>query len=304
MDPILIDADVLGSHLTVESYAFFMGLAAVAVMLVSWFVLARLDLPVRSGLGVLVLALVAIPVGARLLAVVSRPQYYLDNPDQVLTRELVGFSLMGGLLLAVGVGLLACRRTGIDPWRLADAFAPGLFVGLAVMRIGCFLAGCCFGVESTLPWAVQFPYGSPAFQHSQGGEADGSFGLFGIVTAATVHPTQLYELVGSLGAAGLAGYLLHRRVTPGVAFLSAVIVFCLARLGNHFLRATSSTDELPYLAYPVLYIAIALIAAALIRRRLGSAAASGHTTLLDATMGRAFQPPRRSHEERISAAGL
>ena len=129
MDPILIDTDVLGSHLTVESYAFFMGLAAVAVMLVSWFVLARLHLPVRSGLGILAVSMLAIPVGARLLAVVSRPEYYLDNPDQVLTRELVGFSLMGGLLLALAVGLVACRRLGVAPWRLADAVTPGLFVG-------------------------------------------------------------------------------------------------------------------------------------------------------------------------------
>ncbi len=149
-----------------------MGLAAVTIVLVSWFVLARLRLPVRSGLGILALVLVSIPIGARLLNVITKPQYYLENPDQILTRELVGFSLMGGLVLAVAVGLLACRRTGLDPWRLADAFTPGLFVGLAVMRIGCFLAGCCFGVESTVPWAVQFPYGSPAFQRSQGGEAD------------------------------------------------------------------------------------------------------------------------------------
>ncbi len=275
MDPILIDTDVLGSHLTVESYAFFMGLAAVAVMLVSWFVLARLHLPVRSGLGILAVSLLAIPVGARLLAVVSRPQYYLDNPDQVLTRELVGFSLMGGLLLALAVGLVACRRLGVAPWRLADAVTPGLFVGLAVMRVGCFLAGCCFGVESTLPWAVQFPYGSPAFQQGQGGEADGSFGLFSIVTAPTVHPTELYELIASLAAAGVAGYLLHRGARPGVAFLSATIVFCVARLGNHFVREPSATDELPYLSYPVLYISLVVVATILLRRRSESTTRPG-----------------------------
>ena len=270
MDPILIDTDVLGAHLTVESYAFFMGLAAVVTVLVSWFVLARLDLPVRSGLGILALALVSIPIGARLLNVITKPQYYLESPDQVLTRELVGFSLMGGLLLAGAVGVLACRRAGVDPWRLADALTPGLFVGLAVMRIGCFLAGCCFGVESTVPWAVQFPYGSPAFQRSQGGEADGTFGLFSVVTAPTVHPTELYELLACLAAAGLAGYLLHRRAAPGVGFLSATIVFSLARLGNHFLREPSATDELPYLAYPALYVALLLLATMLLRHRLAS----------------------------------
>ena len=305
MDPILIDTQLLGSTLTVESYAFFMGLAAVVIVLVSWPVLVRLSVPAGRGLGILALAIVSIPVGARLLNVLTKPHYYLENPDQVLTRELVGFSLMGGLLLAVVVGLVGCRIAGIDPWRLADACTPGLLVGLAVMRVGCFLAGCCFGEESTLPWAVQFPYGSPAFQNGQAGESDGAFGLFGIVSAPTVHPTQLYELVASLAAAGLAGWLLHRRAAPGVAFLSAVIVFCVARLGNHVLRAPSSTDELPYLAYPVLYVAIALVAAALLRKRLDAdTAASGHDARVGATMRRALVPTRRPHEERASTADL
>ena len=267
MDPVLIDTELLGQPLLIESYAFFMGMAVVTAILVSWFVLARLRLPVTRGLGVLALMLVSIPVGARLLNIASKPHYYLEHPDLFVTRELVGFSLMGGLLLAIPVGILASRRAGIDPWRLADAVTPGLFIGLAVMRVGCFLAGCCFGVESTLPWAVEFPYGSPAQQNSLQGEQTGTFGLFDFVTTPTVHPTQVYELVASLGAAALAGYLLYRRLRPGVAFLSATIVFCLARLANHFLRVPSPTDEIPYLAYPILYVVLAVTAAILLSSR-------------------------------------
>ena len=266
MDPVLIDTEVAGWPLTVESYAFFMGLGAAVALLVTWLVLRRVGLPVRPGLGILALTLVSIPVGARLLNIASKPGYYADHPDLMWTPEPLGFSLMGGLLLAVAMGTFACRRTRIDPWRLADAAAPGVLVGLAVMRVGCFLAGCCFGEESTLPWAVQFPYGSPAFEHYQAQGAVREISLFSLVTTPTVHPTQLYELVGSLAAAGLAAYLLHRKAAPGVAFLSAALAFCVTRLANHVLRVPSATDEIPDLAYPLLYLVLIVGAAAFLRR--------------------------------------
>jgi phosphatidylglycerol:prolipoprotein diacylglycerol transferase len=43
-----------------------------------------------------------------------------------------------------------------------DIIAPSAALGLAIGRIGCFLNGCCYGTTSELPWAVQFPLGSPA----------------------------------------------------------------------------------------------------------------------------------------------
>jgi phosphatidylglycerol:prolipoprotein diacylglycerol transferase len=273
VDPVLIDTDLLGQRLLVESYDLFMGLAAAAVLLVGWSFLVRLRLPVKAGLAVLALMLLSIPVGARALNILSKPAYYADHPDLYLTRELVGFSLIGGLLLAAVVGIIACRYVRIDPWRMADAVTPGLLVGVAVIRIGCFLAGCCYGLESELPWAVQFPYGSPAHQYYLG-SSDG-FSLFEIAAAPTVHPTQVYEMVACLAIAAFAAYLLRRRLPPGVAFLAATIAFCLARLANHFVRVPSPTDAIPYLAYPALYVVLILGAVILLRRRLALPRADG-----------------------------
>lgn len=76
MYPVLIDTEIFGQELLVESYAFFMALGVVAALLVSWFVLARLRLPITRGLAVLALVLLSIPIGARLLNILSKPQYY------------------------------------------------------------------------------------------------------------------------------------------------------------------------------------------------------------------------------------
>ena len=39
---------------------------------------------------------------------------------------------------------------------MLDAFAPGIAIGHAIGRIGCFAAGCCWGTECDLPWSVTF----------------------------------------------------------------------------------------------------------------------------------------------------
>jgi len=68
-------------------------------------------------------------------------------------------SLIGGLL---GFGaFLRLRKLPLLP--MLDLLTPGMLLGLALGRVGCFLNGCCFGGPCELPWAVRFPVGSPPF---------------------------------------------------------------------------------------------------------------------------------------------
>lgn len=74
-----------------------------------------------------------------------------------------GLEVYGGLIAVVVLTLLYLwwSRESIR-WYL-DIMAPSAALGMAVGRIGCFLNGCCFGgVCEPLPWAVRFPFGSPA----------------------------------------------------------------------------------------------------------------------------------------------
>ncbi|MCH7813797.1 MAG: prolipoprotein diacylglyceryl transferase, partial [Planctomycetes bacterium] len=101
-----------------------------------------------------------------------------------------GLEYYGGLLGAIGGSLLylrfiarfraegddqAARPKRRPSLRLyMDIVAPAAMLGLAFGRAGCFLNGCCWGglcvreaegvIEPALPWALQFPFGSPAHQ--------------------------------------------------------------------------------------------------------------------------------------------
>jgi len=97
--------------------------------------------------------------------------------------------LMGGALLAI----IGAKVHRIDVGTFAKNVAPGLAVGQAFGRIGCFLVGDDYGKVTDVPWGVAFPKGAPP-------------------TLDTVHPTQLYEVIWLLPIAGLLWQ--RRRTSP------------------------------------------------------------------------------------------
>ncbi len=68
-------------------------------------------------------------------------------------------SVWGGFLLAVPTALIYCRLRKISFRRLADIIAPPMVAGLFLGKIGCFLAGCCWGkpTPAQSPWGIMFP---------------------------------------------------------------------------------------------------------------------------------------------------
>jgi phosphatidylglycerol:prolipoprotein diacylglycerol transferase len=66
-------------------------------------------------------------------------------------------SLIGGAIAA----LIFIARHRLPVLAMGDLMAPSIVLGMAVGRIGCYFNGCCFGGACELPWAVQFPFGSP-----------------------------------------------------------------------------------------------------------------------------------------------
>lgn len=109
------------------------------------------------------ISLIFMAVGARSFYVI----HYWDtqfkyNPGQIFNLRSGGFEFYGGLLGAFIPSVLYIWYKGLSLRLWTDLVAPSLLFGMGVGRIGCFLAGCCYGAPcgAHLPWAVQFPYGS------------------------------------------------------------------------------------------------------------------------------------------------
>jgi phosphatidylglycerol:prolipoprotein diacylglycerol transferase len=106
-----------------------------------------------------------------------------------------GGIVLYGSLLGAAIAFLTYRAFRPFPIRpTLDAIAPSMALGLALGRIGCFLNGCCYGDPCTLPWAVQFPRHSPAW------EAEVTRGMLppSAETSLPLHPTQIYSAIDGL----------------------------------------------------------------------------------------------------------
>src|SRR5580658_2570952 len=160
-------------------------LVAVAFLTALW--LAG-KLAARAGLNVddvtnlgIYCALAAI-VGAKLMMFLVDFSYYKDHPREILSLSSLqaGGVFYGGLIAGLAVSWWYMRKTRLPALKTADVFAPAIALGHGIGRLGCFSAGCCWGVECHLPWAVTFH--SPVAHE-----------LVGVPLGQALHPTQLYE---------------------------------------------------------------------------------------------------------------
>jgi len=134
--------------------------------------------------------LVSSLIGVRGLYVLTHLDQFTGQWLKVFAFKEGGLTLYGGIGLALLAGWFFCRRRGLNYLQAADISIPVVALGIGITRIGCFLAGCCYGQPCDLPWAVRFPLGAPAVQQ------------YGPVA---VHPAQLY---GSLGGFTIFALLL------------------------------------------------------------------------------------------------
>ena len=176
----------------------------------------------------LVLLILAI-VGGRGLFVMTHWSEYAKDLWGIFRLWEGGLMLYGGYILAIVGGIAYVRRTGLSLWKIADAAAPAMALGIGIGRLGCFLNGCCFGLPTSLPWGVQFPSDSYA-----------SYTFPGM----HIHPSQLYL---ALAGIGLFLVLLRLDRTPrfdGWLFWTAVAVDAVLRFGIDFTRYYDQTSFL------------------------------------------------------------
>ncbi len=115
--------------------------------------------------------------GGRALFVLTHWSDYAPDPLAIFRLWEGGLMLYGGYILAIAGGIVYVRRAKIPVWRVADAVAPSMALGVGIGRLGCFMNGCCYGLPTTLPWGIHFPPDSAPSYHFGG---------------LPLHPSQLY----------------------------------------------------------------------------------------------------------------
>jgi phosphatidylglycerol:prolipoprotein diacylglycerol transferase len=183
---------------------------------------SRLDQEAVLNLGIYC-ALAGI-VGAKLLMIVLDPAIR-DNWHEIFslsTLQAAGI-FYGGFLAALAMAVFYMRRRYLPVLKTMDVFAPGLAVGHAIGRLGCFSAGCCWGLPTRLPWAVTFT--------SQRAKE-----LVGVPLGEPLHPTQLYESLGELIIFAALYFLFLRPHREGSIIILYFVLYGTLRFLVEFVR--------------------------------------------------------------------
>ena len=197
----------------ITSFGVLVALGALAGMFVFQRELRRAGLP-GDAINAALAGVLGGLAGAKLIWAI---EFHRTAPFLDLLLSRGGLSWFGGLAGGLAAGLTTLRRYRVPLVRGLAAASPGLALGHAIGRVGCFLVGDDYGSPSTLPWAVAFPKGLPP-------------------TDVPVHPTQLYEAVPLV----IIAWLLvrwRRHGVPDAVVLSRYLVLAGAtRFAIEFVR--------------------------------------------------------------------
>ncbi|HEY0006329.1 MAG TPA: prolipoprotein diacylglyceryl transferase [Pyrinomonadaceae bacterium] len=215
----------------INTYGVLLALAFLCALITASKLAARDGLPRERIYDLGLWMLLAALVGSKVLMFWTEP-VYREHPMQLLSLDFLrsGGVFYGGFLGAVLIGYFLIRYYRLPWWKTADAFAPGIALGQAIGREGCFAAGCCWGKPTTLPWGVRFT--------ELGHE------ITGVPVDSALHPTQLYESFATFLLFIFLVWLHKRKRFSGQVILAYAVLYGLTRFLVEFLRDDPRGDIL------------------------------------------------------------
>ncbi|CUP74342.1 prolipoprotein diacylglyceryl transferase [Clostridium baratii] len=168
-------------------------------------------------LNLIIITVIAGALGGKLLFIITEFKDILNNPE-ILLNFGNGFVIYGAIILgALGLYLYS-RKCKYDSLQLLDLAAPSLALAQGFGRIGCFLAGCCYGRETHLPIGVIFPADSLA------------------ESGVPLLPTQIFSSIFDFALAAFLFWYSRKKRKNGKVLASYIIIYSIGRFIVEFLR--------------------------------------------------------------------
>lgn len=157
-------------------------------------------------------------IGAKLLYFVTEADSIIKNPSNILDMLTSGFVVYGAILGGVAGAYIYCRVKNREFMKYFDLLVPSLALAQGFGRIGCFLAGCCYGKETTSPIGV-------VFKNSLYAPSD-----------VKLIPTQLISSVGDFVIAAVLIIAARKNRKEGYVAGLYMILYSIGRFLVEFLR--------------------------------------------------------------------
>jgi len=236
---------ILFEFLGLPIYAFGTAIA-IAFAFAAWHIRKLAMKEGMKGEGVIDAAIVGMLsaiIGARLFFVFQPTEWtthFSRTPLEILRIWNGGLTFYGGLLACFVAVPFVFRHHKMPFWPVADCFAPSVAIGHGIVRLGCFMNGCCYGKPAT--WGIVMPE----------------------VDALARQPSQLYESGAGILIFGFVLWLHPRRRFNGQTILSYLLLYAVSRFLIEMSRDDPGRGGLgPFSTSQWVAVGVAVIAGAL-----------------------------------------
>ena len=218
MDPNMIDLG--GFVLTWHGFFAFVAVVVAVVLVARWARQQQIveDVVYSTAIWVIIGGI----LGARIVHVIDRWDFYGDNPAEIIAIWSGGIALYGAILGGFVGGAIYARLQRYPLGRLADITAPALLIAQSIGRIGDIINGEHLAKTTSLSWG--FVYTHPDSLSNQ---------VYGLLAT---HPVVLYEILWNMAVLGVV-WLLRGRIKPdGMLFALYLSLYSFGRFFISFLR--------------------------------------------------------------------
>ena len=236
MHPILLK---LGP-ISVYSYGVMVALGFAIATILIYNRAARFNVDKNKIMDLAIIMLVSGIIGARLVFIILNLRYYISNPLEILNLARGGLVWYGGFLSALAATIFYIRKNNLDFWTVTDLVCPYVVLAQAFGRIGCFLNGCCYGIEvpPNYPFAVCYP-----------------------LESVSRFPSQIYSAIALFLIFIILILWQERRRFKGEVFLGYCMLYSFKRLLIEFFRGDNPRIFFGLTISQVMSIGVLLMAA-------------------------------------------
>lgn len=202
---------------TIHGYGLMIALGILACIAMGMYRAKKKGMKDEAVLDIAIIGVLCGFVGAKLLYVIVEFDRFLENPLTVLGSE--GFVVYGGIIAGVFSAVLYCRKKNLIFLDYFDLLSPSIALAQGFGRIGCFLAGCCYGRETQCFLGITFPEGSLA------------------PSGVKLLPTQLISSVGDFLIMALLLFYSRHTSEKGRVGALYMLLYGIGRFLVEFLRS-------------------------------------------------------------------
>lgn len=198
----------------IYAYGFFIVAGLVTAVVLAGLKIRKSNIGIsfENGVDLFFYTVLSALIGSRILFVLINFDVYRQHPMKIFKIWEGGLVFYGGLVLAVIVAFWYMKWHRLPIWKVADLISPLIALGLFFGRIGCFLAGCCYGKETSLPWGVVF-------------KNPDSLARLNV----PLHPTQLYDAANGLAIFFFLNWMERRKTFDGQIFWLFLFLYSITR---------------------------------------------------------------------------